>query len=231
MNEVIIINGYNGSGKDEFVNMFPNKRVINYSTIDYYKIVLENKFGWDGEKNEKSREALSRLKEFDRWFRDGPFVDTCKFIEIFKKANADFIFIHSREPEEIKRLKKRYNAITLLIDRTSVKPANNKSDMSVKMMGYDYVVENNGTKDDLKHKAEIFYDWITENKFTIGCESMNKIEDEINRLLAEMQLEINELVTALHDTICRPMGVVPDSALRFYSKNEADKAQERCNNG
>ena len=51
--------------------------------------------------------------------------------------------------------------------------------------------------------------------------------DDLNKLIGALQLEISKLTTALHDAIRRPMGVVPDSALRFYDQKEADKAEER----
>ena len=35
---------------------------------------------------------------------------------------------------------------------------------------------------------------------------------------------IDRLTTALHDAIARPMGVVPDSALEFYSETRMAKA-------
>jgi hypothetical protein len=162
-NRIIVINGYPESGKDEFIKQFIliDGDTINYSTIDFYKTILMREFGWDGKKTEKSREALSKLKAFDMWFHDGPFQDTCNFIDNFEDLRLPhFLFIHSREPDEIKRLKERYNAITLLIDRYSAKSANNTSDMSIKMTKYDYVIDNNGTKQDLKKQAKIFYDWI-----------------------------------------------------------------------
>lgn len=51
--------------------------------------------------------------------------------------------------------------------------------------------------------------------------------ENLNKLIGVLQLEISELTTALHDAIRRPMGVVPDSALKFYDQKEADKAEER----
>ena len=51
--------------------------------------------------------------------------------------------------------------------------------------------------------------------------------ENLNKLIGVLQLEISELTTALHDAIRRPMGVIPDSALKFYDQKEADKAEER----
>jgi len=167
INKIVIINGYNETGKDEFIkqsnSFFTN--IFNYSTIDYYKKMAVEYFNWNPDKkDEKSRVLLSSLKKLHKEYDDSPFKTTCEYIEQIKICPNDWIiFIHSREPEEIKRLKERYNAITLLIDRDSAIPANNSSDMSVKMTKYDYTVNNNGTIDDLKKQTKIFYDWMIVN--------------------------------------------------------------------
>ena len=188
MNKVIIINGYNETGKDEFIKQFNSFFIntFNYSTIRYYKKMAIEYFNWNPEKkDEKSRLLLSNLKKLHKEYDDSPFERACEYIDqISRCANDWVVFIHSREPEEIKRLKKRYNAFTLLVDRDSAIPANNSSDMSVKMMNYDYTVDNNGTKEDLKKQAKIFYDRISYQE-SLGAEFEKVLSDNLLNLYQE----------------------------------------------
>ena len=50
---------------------------------------------------------------------------------------------------------------------------------------------------------------------------------EADELLREAAKEIDGLILALHDAIRRPMGVVPESAERWYSQKAADDAENR----
>ncbi len=45
--------------------------------------------------------------------------------------------------------------------------------------------------------------------------------------LAKAQRDVEALTIALHDAICRPMGVVPASAEAFYQPRLADQAEAR----
>jgi hypothetical protein len=180
MKKIIVINGYPESGKDEFVNIFrsvvPDWLLIsNYSTIDLYKDIARTFLGWDGkDKSDKLRELLSSLKAIHSRYDDGPFENACNWISnVSVCSNNCVVFIHSREPDEIKRFKEKYGEIcyTLLIERQSAKPANNSSDLSVKMTDYDYVIENNGTLEDLEEKAKRFYEWLDDKSSheTLAC--------------------------------------------------------------
>ena len=41
---------------------------------------------------------------------------------------------------------------------------------------------------------------------------------DLSRRVLELEAEREQLIRALHETIIRPMGVVPDSALPFYER-------------
>lgn len=118
MNKLIIINGKPKSGKDQFVKFFKkhsNKKVNNLSTVDEVKKIAK-KMGWNGEKDYKSRKLLSDLKKIWTEYNDGIFKNLCNFID---NESDSITFIHSREPEEIKRFKEKYQdyCTTLLIKR------------------------------------------------------------------------------------------------------------------
>ena len=72
-----------------------------------------------------------------------------------KKA---FIFCDIREPHEIQRMKDDFNAITLLVRRDAAvsAPTSNHADANVLNYNYDYVVNNNGTYEELRIEASKF---------------------------------------------------------------------------
>ncbi len=176
---VIIVNGFPRSGKDTFCEFAEEKyRTINYSTVDTTKrIALE--MGWDGEKTQRNRDMLSALKDFlTKWF-DGPFLEMVDLIEGYSAFNEemmddkkydmlyDFIFIHSREPEEIKRVVefcelRDVDCRTLLIMREEVDGIShaNHADANVQNMIYNIYLGNNGTLEDFRSNTHSLLDLI-----------------------------------------------------------------------
>lgn len=151
--KIIIINGKPRAGKDTFVkcwNIHCNKPVLNYSTVGRVK-ELAKMMGWNGVKDDKSRKFLSDIKKLWTDYNDGIFKELCSTIN--KNPNS-YIFIHCREPEEIKKFKDKYGKLctTLFIDKDVEVTAENYSDMNVSNYNYDLIVENNGTVADLELK-------------------------------------------------------------------------------
>lgn len=114
--------------------------------------------GWDGTKDEMSRKFLSDLKILTTNYNDMPF-------KAMKTVADDFIrddkhkvlFLHIREPEEIERARKLFNAKTVLILRDSVKHIKtNVADANVFEYKYNFTVENHGTMEELRSKAHNF---------------------------------------------------------------------------
>lgn len=64
----------------------------------------------------------------------------------------------SREPGEISRFEKELGAKSVLIRRNAVEfnIQSNHADSEVLNHKYDYIIENNGTIDELKEKAKEF---------------------------------------------------------------------------
>ena len=167
--KIFVINGTGGSGKDTFIEIFKRKyhdkgTVINISTVDTIKEAAKCFFFWDGKKDEKSRKFLSDLKDLVTNYSDAPFKYIKGTIELWSDSNDAIIFIHCREPEEIERLVKNFNAQTILIDARERVPAinSNHADSDVYEYAYDYIIDNNGSRKQLECAVECFLEMIEE---------------------------------------------------------------------
>lgn len=153
---IIIINGSGGKGKDSFVNYCSEYAdVLNISTVDKVKIAAKL-LGWDGtSKNEVDRKFLSDLKLLAGAYSDHSFKFVETYIKYFQTSSIyNIMFIHSREPEEIKRFVKTYPCITMLVKNPGVPDIlTNMADANVENYNYDFVIDNDGTLDDLKRNA------------------------------------------------------------------------------
>ncbi len=166
--QIFIINGSGGVGKDTFVELVSTElndtlkkfhTVENFSSVDKVKeIAIE--IGWDGKKREKDRKFLSDLKNLSSNYCDMPFQSMKnKVNEFIKNDENKFLFLHIREPEEIIRAVKEFDAKTILVVRDTVKYiTSNMADKNVFNYDYDYVIQNNGTITDLKQKAKELID-------------------------------------------------------------------------
>ena len=156
--KVIIINGTGGSGKDTFVEFCAEfSEVINISSVDKVKEAAKALVGWNGEKDEKSRKLLVDLKQLSIEYNDYPAKYIEEQYEIFKNSNSKYLFIHIREINEIEKIKKLLHAETLLVVNPRISLiTSNESDGNVLKYDYDFIIENNGTLEDLKEKAKEF---------------------------------------------------------------------------
>lgn len=172
--KIFIINGSGGVGKDTFVELVSIEMndilkkfhtVWNYSSVDKVKEVAKE-IGWDGGKTEKDRKFLSDLKILSTEYCDMPFKSIFNKVYEFRNDNdAVFLFIHIREPEEIKRATKCFNAKTILVVRDNVKQiTSNIADKNVFDYDYDLIVVNNGTIEDLQEYVKSFVNWQLETK-------------------------------------------------------------------
>ena len=147
------------SGKDSFKSCL-NRITPTYSisTVDKIKEVCRI-LGWDGEKTEESRLALSDFKDLATKHFDHSYNYVKKELEYFLKEDTPFrIFtVDTREPDEIERFKKEFGFKTILIVRDDIKDIpNNHADKNVYKYKYDYIIHNDGTLEDLYDKAELF---------------------------------------------------------------------------
>ena len=165
---VVVLNGYPLSGKDTFANLcIRNLSVLgkgigyNISTVELIK-KLAMWLGWDGIKTDKDRKFLSDFKKLLKDWNDIPYTYVVKTM---RNIQADYLkykipenqivfFVHTREPEEIKRFQEELGAITVLIKRDDVDlEFSNDSDKNVNEFNYDYVIENNEGLEKLEKKA------------------------------------------------------------------------------
>ena len=154
--QIIIINGTGGSGKDTFVEYCAKYgKVMNFSSIDKVKDVARV-IGWDGQKTEKDRKFLSDLKKLTTEYNDMAFNSVKEAVSIFEKSDDKLMFIHIREPEEIKRAVDAFGAKALLVRREGLANIeSNYSDASVENYDYDYIIENT-TLEKLEEDAKKF---------------------------------------------------------------------------
>lgn len=158
---VIVINGAARAGKDTFVHEFSKiYYACNYSMVERVKMIAEL-CGWDADhKTERDRKFLSDLKMLTTSYSDMSYMDVSRHIHTFLyEQNLDnFMFIHSREPSDIRRLVADFNAIAILVKRPDVAPIqSNIADKSVNdYHGYRVVINNDGNIGRLNEKAYAF---------------------------------------------------------------------------
>ena len=156
---VVIVNGYPTSGKDTFCEFAGKKyNITNYSTVETVK-KLATDMGWNGEKTPRNRDMLSALKDFYvEWF-DGTFIEMTQLInDKYRHRGDKFIFLHIREPEEIKRMVKwcadTFKVChTVFIDREVEIEHGNHADANVVDFKYDIYVYNDSTLEEFEKKS------------------------------------------------------------------------------
>ena len=77
-------------------------------------------FGWNGEKEPKDRKMLSDLKDLLTEWNDYSFKDISCRIKRYGQIPNSVIFVDCREPKEIDRLVKKFNAKSLLVRRDNI---------------------------------------------------------------------------------------------------------------
>ena len=81
-------------------------------------------------------------------------------INEFRDNDSEIMFIHIREPKEIKRVVDEFGALSLLIKRKNYELIkSNSSDANVENYNYDYVFEND-TLEMLEETAKKFVEEI-----------------------------------------------------------------------
>lgn len=170
--KVIIVNGSPRSGKSlfcEFCREQLNGWGYEYSTVDFVKQIACY-CGWDGTKSLQNRKFLSDLKDLLTEWNDIPYKKVTdeiqKVLKRYKTLEIDtdklIFFIHCREPKEIQKFVDRMGAKTLIVRRLEAEEQkqSNHADSNVFNYDYDYVICNNGTKDDLFDESNRFLEKI-----------------------------------------------------------------------
>lgn len=143
---IVVINGAGGVGKDTLIGFVKKKYPVrNVSSITPIKRAAEI-LGWSNEKDDKSRKFLSDLKLLSTEYNDYPLKLLLSKTNTFLCLDTyNVMFVHIREPQEIKKYVEAVNAkvVTLLITRKAVKhDYGNMADDNVENYEYDYIYEN-----------------------------------------------------------------------------------------
>ena len=158
--KVFITNGSAENGKDSFAD-FVGKYIptYKYSSIDLVKEMFEVVGVTKDDKTEKKRKLWSDGKDLLTAYDDIPFKDITSIVADFKnnKIETEVLFIDIREPEEISRAVESFVAETILVRKPDAKKIeSNHADRDVENYEYDYIIENDGTLEQLDKVAKIF---------------------------------------------------------------------------
>lgn len=168
--KVFVVNGLPTSGKTTFEQIIQeeankeNKSVYITSIIDIVKICAKN-MGWEGAKTSRDRKFLSDLKDALEDWQDIPFNSIKADYNMAKEINTDLLFIDAREPKDIERIKKEFNAKSILVHRDEVinQSLSNHADSNVYETAYDYIIYNNADLNNLRESAIIFLEEVLQD--------------------------------------------------------------------
>ena len=154
-------NSVGGSGKDTWASLL-NKYIptLKYSIVDLPKEAAKV-LGWDGGKTEKDRRFLSDIMDLSTDYNDAPFKDVLSLVTDFKNnkdyAEYEVLIIDMRDPKDIARAVETFGAETILIRNPNVeKIESNHADRDVENYEYDYIIENDGSLEQLERVAKLF---------------------------------------------------------------------------
>ncbi len=164
--KVIMICGKARSGKDTLadfiINHLENKKPCKVQIGQYIKYYAMKYFGWDGEEETKPRDLLIHLgtdiirNKIDQNFHINRLVQDLEVLSYFYDT---FIVSDVRFPVEIEKVKEKYDeVVTIKISRDSEElNQSQKSNITETALDnytdYDYVIDNNGTLEELEQKA------------------------------------------------------------------------------
>jgi hypothetical protein len=159
LKKIFILNGVGTSGKGTFVE-FVGKYIPThkYSIVDLPKEAAKV-LGWSGGKDEKDRRFLSDIVDLSTEYNDSPFRDVLSIVTDFKNnlIKDEVLFIDMRDPKDIARAVETFGAETILIRNPNVKKIeSNHADRDVENYEYDYIIENDGTLEQLDTMAKFF---------------------------------------------------------------------------
>lgn len=171
--KLILISGKARSGKDTFAKFLDKEltlkgyKVCKLGYGDYIRYYIKKYFGWDGDDDTKPRDLMNYIgtdiirKQIDKNFHVNRIMQDIKVLSFFFDVA---IISDVREPIEIEVPK------STLDDCISVKIVRNNFDNNLSLEqrkaytetaldsfnDYDYVIENDGTIEELENKASDF---------------------------------------------------------------------------
>lgn len=163
---IFIVNGKAGAGKDTFAEILSEyTKVFKYSSVMKVKTIALD-CGWRGKKTDRDRLFLSELKRITSAYSDMSFYDVkekaCDFLCHSFYDDFEIMLIDIREPEEIERACKAFNAQSIYIRNDNVElNKSNYADANVEDYDYDYILSNNGTLEEFERVVEDFYEYVS----------------------------------------------------------------------
>ena len=160
MKKVFVTNGSGTNGKDSFARAISKYiPTYKYSSIKLVKDMLKVAGIEEEPKTEEKRLLCSDLKDRLTKYDDIPFKDISSLVVDFKDdlIDTDVLLIDIREPEEIARAVETFGAETILVRNPNAKKIkSNHADRDVENYKYDYIIENDGTLEQLEKVAKVF---------------------------------------------------------------------------
>ena len=159
--KVIILSGKAESGKSMSANMIKerlNKKTIIISYASYLKEYAKNIIDWDLDEKNKPRTFLQEIgdlvKKIDPKFLINRVLQD---IEVYKNYFDIIIISDARFVDEIELVKEKYDSVVIRINgkdnNLTLKEKNHNTETSLDdYNNYDYIIDNNSTKEELEIK-------------------------------------------------------------------------------
>ncbi len=153
MKKIFIVNGYPNSGKDEFKKLI-SKYIATYSTsiINETKTFVNDLYGTSA-KDDERRKLLSDTENFLAEVYNIPHQLTSAKVDLFLQSDKEIMLIDVRKPHIIKDLVDTFGFKTIFVKNSRHHKAENDADMFVENYTYDYIIDNNGTLEELEKQA------------------------------------------------------------------------------
>ena len=207
--KVFVVNGLPTSGKTTFEQLVTEeahkkgKEVYITSIINIVKTCAEA-IGWKGTKSAVDRKFLSDLKDALEDWKDIPYISLVADYKVAKEADIDIMFIDAREPKDIERIKRDFNAKSILVHRDEVfgQEQSNHADSNVYETSYDYIIYNNADLNNLRESAIIFLEEVLREPNPTGtfqrvgntCTKLNSQMEKLGEVLRNEKGEKNEML-------------------------------------
>jgi hypothetical protein len=153
------LSGKARSGKDTAAEVILKKyQGKTFAFADDIKKIAYNHFGWHGGKDELGRKLLQDIGTTGRNYKRGIWanrmVDKIQYWAWQSSDNQLAVVTDTRYPNEIQRIKHEFSdVVTIRITRDSVEKLKHPSETALdQWTDWDYVVENNGTKEEFQRK-------------------------------------------------------------------------------
>ncbi len=167
--QIILIGGKARSGKDTTADILikeleqKGKKVCRVQVGQYIKYYATKYFGWDGKEETKPRDLLNKLgtdiirEKIDPDFHVDRLIQDIKVLSYFYDT---FVVSDIRFPVEIEKTNSAFdNVISIKVQRQSDELNDaQKKHISENMLdnydNFDYIIDNNGSLEELEMKAK-----------------------------------------------------------------------------